>query len=58
MNNKDSMYRREQCKLCSQLGVIVVCKNARLKKTHGHKEVCPMCKGKGYLKIYKEDLEQ
>jgi len=58
MKNKDSIFRKEQCNLCNHIGTIVICKNARLKKGKSHTEVCPMCKGKGFLKIYKTDLEQ
>jgi RecJ-like exonuclease len=54
----NSRFRREPCPICSRMGCIDVVKIKRAKKLKPARELCPLCKGKGFLKIEKGDYEQ
>ena len=53
----NSLFRNEPCHFCNKLGKLSIVKNARMKKAKTISETCPLCNGKGVLKIFKEDLE-
>ena len=57
-NKFSSIFRREPCYLCCRLGYIAIVNIKRAKNLNGKKELCPACKGKGYLRIHKGDYEQ
>ena len=47
-------YYEDPCYLCAGLGRIAI--EEKKRKTIPTSEICPMCKGKGFLKIQKGDL--